>query len=79
MVPPTLVSHSQTTFSSFVSSHPNIKEEKAVWLHETIPTYHVQLNYYKYRTELALMIHKYIPYSAYQVKTVICCQPPLNI
>ena len=39
------------------------------------PTYHIQLNYYKYRTELALMIHKYIPYSAYQVKTVTCRQP----
>ena len=39
------------------------------------PTYHVQWNYYKYRTELALMIHKYIPYSAYQVKKVNCHQP----
>ena len=37
--------------------------------------YQVQLNYYKYRTELALMIHKYILYSAYQVKTVNCRQP----
>ena len=40
-----------------------------------LPTCHIQLNYYKYITELALMIHKYIPYSAYQVKTVICRQP----
>ena len=39
------------------------------------PTYHVQLNYYQYITELSLMIHKYIPYSAYQVKTANCRQP----
>ena len=33
-----IVSHSQTAFSSFIfglSSRPNIKEEKAVWLRET--------------------------------------------
>ena len=29
---------------------------------------------YQYITELVLMIHKYIPYSAYQIKTVNCCQ-----
>ena len=37
--------------------------------------YHVQVNYYQYITELAVMIHKYIPYSSYQVKTVNCYQP----
>ena len=39
------------------------------------PTYHVQVNNYKYITDLLLMIHKYIPYSTYQAKTVNCCQP----
>ena len=39
------------------------------------PIYHVQLNYYEYTTEPALMIHKYMPYSAYQVKTVNRHQP----
>ena len=38
------------------------------------PTYHVQVNNYRYITDLLLMIHKYIPYSAYQAKTVNCCQ-----
>ena len=38
-------------------------------------TYHVQLNYYKYITELSLIIHKYIPYSAYYVEAVNFCQP----
>ena len=36
--------------------------------------YHVQVNYYQYITELAVMIRKYIPYSSYQVTTVNCYQ-----
>ena len=34
----TIVSRSQTAFSSFIFGRPNIKEEKAVWLCETTST-----------------------------------------